>query len=164
MASYLPIPCCLITHQRYSDDSHDRFYDKPLSEKLLDIFNHQDPRKKYTAEYKNEEKELNCLDVLVRNSGNRSYSFNVYRKKAITNVQVKNTFCHGDMTKDGIFKGFLSRAKAICSLSNLQAEIDFLIHIFLSNGYSRQHSEKLLEEFNRPRRNRNSNREPHKYT
>ena len=128
--------------------SHDRFPDKPLSEKFLDILNQQDPRIKYTAEYENEEKELNYLDVLAKNTGNRSYSFNVFRKKAIINVQVKSTSCHDEMTKDGIFKGFLYRAKAICSPSNLPAEIDFLMKIFVSNGYNRHHLEKLLEESN----------------
>ena len=88
IASSLPIPCCPITHRRYVDDSHDRFHDKPLSETFLGILNQQDPRIKYTAEYENEEKELNYLDVLTKNTGNSSYSFNVFRKKAITNVQV----------------------------------------------------------------------------
>ena len=164
IASDLPNPCCPITHRRYVDDSHDRFKDKPASEAFLKILNEQEPRIKYTAEYENDDKELNYLDITTTNTGRNSYSFKVFRKQAITNVQVKSTSCHDQMTKDGIFKGFISRAKAICSPSNLQAEIDFLVNVFVSNGYKRQDLERLIVEFNRPRNNGNQDRETPRYT
>ena len=56
IARSLPSPCNPITHRRFVDDSHDRFYEKPKSQQFLTILNQQERRVQYTAEYENEEK------------------------------------------------------------------------------------------------------------
>ena len=107
---------------------------------------------------------MNYLDVTTKNSQNGSYDIKVFRKDAITNVQIKENSCHDKSIRDGVFKGYLRRAKAICSPQHLQSEIDFLIDVFISNGYTRVHLEKLITEFNRPRRIQNTGVPPLQYT
>ena len=164
IAASLPTPCVPKTHRRYVDDTHDRFTDKPLSQTFLAILNQQEPRVQYTAEYENEDKELNYLEITTKNSMSGSYEFNVFRKDAITNVQIKANSCHDQSIRDGIFKGFLYRAKSICSPQHLQSEIEFLINVFVSNGYKRMQLDKLVTESNRPRRVRNTPRVPQHYS
>ena len=43
----------------------------------------------YTMEYETDNKELNFLDITIRNNLNHSYDFAVYRKPTIANVQIK---------------------------------------------------------------------------
>ena len=164
IATSLPTPCAPITHRRYVDDTHDRFLDRTESEAFLVVLNQQERRIQYTAEYENDDKELSYLDITSKNSDNGAYEFKVFRKDAITNVQIKENSCHDQSTRDGVFKGFLSRAKAICSPQHLQSEIEFLINVFISNGYKRVHLEKLIAESNRPRRVRSTNHAPPQYT
>ena len=55
------------------------------------------------------------MDVTIKNNSNQSDDFAVYRKPAITNVQIKP---HSNICPNiamGVFKGFLSRALDICS-------------------------------------------------
>ena len=151
IARSLPNQCSPITHRRYVDDTHDRFHEKLKSQQFLAILNQQERRVQYTAEYENEEKELSYLDVATKNTCTGSYAFKVFRKDAITEVQVKPTSCHDRTTLDGIFKGFLSRAKAICSPAFLQDEISFLINVFVENGYKRAELEQLVAKAERPR-------------
>ena len=49
----------------------------------LDVFNSQGLQIKYTTEYENDRKELNFLDVAIRNNLNHSYDFAVYSKPAM---------------------------------------------------------------------------------
>ena len=96
------------TFRRYVDDSHARFGSRNNAAKFLNVLNSQDPQIQYTIEYENDHKELNFLDVTIRNNLNQSYDFAVYRKPAITNVQIKphsNIFPNIAM---GVLKGFLS--------------------------------------------------------
>ena len=75
---------------------------------FLYVLNSQDPQIQYTIEYENERKEINLLDVIIKNNSNQSYDFAVYRKPAITNVQITP---HSNICPNialGVFKGFLS--------------------------------------------------------
>ena len=47
----------------------------------------------------------------------------------------------------GVFKGFLARAHRICSTSRLHEEIDFLIDMFVENGYERGRFEEIAKSF-----------------
>ncbi|XP_047146242.1 uncharacterized protein LOC124819090 [Hydra vulgaris] len=58
-------------------------------------------------------------------------------KEAITNVQLKPNSNINPNIILGVFKGFLCRAKRICSQKHLQKEIDFLIDIFVENGHDK---------------------------
>lgn len=138
-----------ITHKRYVDDTHDRFWDRDKSEEFLKILNAQDRRIQYTAEYENERKELNYLEIKTINNGNYKYEFKIHRKDAITNVQIKPESCHDDKIKIGVFKGFLLRAYAICSEKYLAQEIEFIKKIFLENGYDEERLASTIEQTKR---------------
>ena len=118
------------TFRRYVDDSHARFGSRNNATEFLNVLNSQDPQIQYTIEYENDHKELNFVDVTTWNNLNHSYDFAVYRKPAITNVQIKP---HSNICPNiamGVFKGFLSRALHICSEHYLAKEIELLINVF----------------------------------
>ena len=77
------------TLHRYVDYSHAQFGDRSNATEVLNVFNNQDQQIQYTIEFENEHKELNFLDVTIKNNLNESYNLKVYRKPAIPNVQVK---------------------------------------------------------------------------
>ena len=115
-----PKTCC-----RYVDDSHAWFGSRSNATKFLNVVNSQDLQIQYTIEYENEYKELNFLDVAIKNNSNQSYYFAVYCKRAITNAQIKSHSNICPNTAMGVFKGFLSRALHICSENYLAQETDF---------------------------------------
>ena len=95
------------TFRRYVDDSHARFGSKNNANEFLNILNSQDPQIQYTIEYETEHKELNFLEVTIKNNLKQSCDFAVYRKPAITNVQIK---LHSKICPNiamGVFKGLL---------------------------------------------------------
>ena len=96
--------------------------------------------------------ELSFLDITIRNTGHGNYEFAVYRKDAITNVQVKPNSSVDPNMYVGIFKGFLARATRICSPQRLKAEIEFLVNVFDENGYDREKlisiADKYINRFN----------------
>ena len=49
--------------------------------------------------------------------------------------------------KDGVIKGFVSRAHAICPQCNLHAEIEFLKSMFVENGYDHVHVNKIVDNY-----------------
>ena len=128
------------TFRRYVDDSHARFNSFEEAERFLTILNSQDPRIQYTIEREDDEKQLPFLDILVHNAGSGLYDFKVYRKEAITNVQIKPNSCIDGKVIVGVFKGFLARAWRICSEKHRNEEFEFLIKVFSENG----HDENLL--------------------
>ena len=145
-ALHMQPPTAPLTHYRYVDDSHDRFIDKNKPKTFLVVLNRQDESINYTMEMENEEKELSYLEILSKNPGIGRYEFDIYRKKAITNVQVKPESCHDPKILRGIFKGFLNRAFKICSKKYLDKEIEFLVEIFRENGYDEEELRKSVQE------------------
>lgn len=129
------------SYRRYVDDSHARFTSMENASSFLEILNSQDEQIQYTMECEQTKGELSFLDITIRNTGHGNYEFAVYRKDAITNVQVKPNSSVDPNMYVGIFKGFLARATRICSPQHLKAEIEFLINVFDENGYDR---EKLI--------------------
>ena len=152
IAKNLPNPVCPITHRRYVDDTHDRFNNIEESGSFLEILNKQESRIKFTAEYENENRELNYLDITIKNTGDNQYKFQTYRKDAITNVQIKPHSCHDQGIKLSVFKGYIARAKSICSKEYINEEIIFLINVFVENGYNRAELENLVKHQNKPRK------------
>lgn len=78
-------------------------------------------------------KKLNFLDIRIANNLKQSYDFAIYRKPAITNVQIKslaNIFPNIIM---GVFQEILSQALHICSQKYLGQEIKILINVFAEN-------------------------------
>ena len=129
-------PLNLLSFLRYVDDSHSRFDEMEGAEKFLTILNSQDPSTKYTMETESDNKELAFLEIRTINNGRGTYEFDVYRKRAITNVQVKPDSSHDPQVLKGIFKGFVYRALKICSNNFFDKEINFLIEVFTENGSS----------------------------
>ena len=131
----LRLDCHPKSYRRYVDDSHARFCSTRESESFKEILNQQDECIQYTIEIQNSEAELSFLDLTVMNKGTGSYEFKVFRKKAITNIMIKPSSCVNPSLSTGIFKGFVTRAMRICSSQYLQAELDFLINVFVENGH-----------------------------
>ena len=97
-------------------------------------------------EVENAKKELNYLEIKTINKGTGKYEFDVFRKAAITNVQVKPNSSHDPNILKGIFKGFLKRANTICSDEYLEKEIEFLVEVFVKNGYKRENLLEIVDE------------------
>ena len=91
-------------------DSIARFGSRNNAIETLNVLNSQDPQLLYTIEYENDNKQLNFLDVPLRNNLNHSYDFAIYGKPALTNVQIEphSNFCPNIAVR--VFKIFLSRA------------------------------------------------------
>ncbi|XP_065671904.1 uncharacterized protein LOC136089751 [Hydra vulgaris] len=116
-------------YKRYVDDCHARFASIKQQQMFLNILREQHPAIKYTVELENDLKQLNFLDINITNTGSGAYEFQIHRKEAITNVQLKPNSNINPNIIIGVFKGFLCRAKRICSQKHLQKKIDFLIDI-----------------------------------
>ena len=61
-------------------------------------------------------------------------------------MQVKPESSHDPRILRGIFKGFVYRAISICSEKYLTQEIDFLINVFVENGYKKDELLKMVQE------------------
>ena len=140
------------TFRRYVDDFHAQFGRRSNATEFLNVFYCQEPQIQYTIEYQNDHKELNFLDVTIKNNSNQSYDFTVYRKQAIAIVQIKphSNICPNIAME--VFKrakGFIYNVRAlhICSENCLAQEIDFLINVFGEDGYSIKASEKFTKKY-----------------
>ena len=94
------------TFKRYVDDCHTRFKYKQKSLQFLEILNKQNSSIQYTTEFENDQKQLNFLDITVNNNGTNSYDFKIFRKPAITNVQIKSNSNMAPKVSVSVFKGF----------------------------------------------------------
>ena len=135
------------TFKYYVDDSHARFENKQKSLQFLEILNKQDSSIQYTIEFENNQKQLNFLDITITNNGADSYDFKIFRKPAITNVQIKSNSNMAPNVSVSVFKGFLSGAYKICSECYTDKEIQFLIDVFTENGYKRKNLEKITKNY-----------------
>ena len=132
---------------RYIGDCHARFGRRSNASEFLNVLNSQDPQIQYTIEHEKENKELNFLDVTIKNNLNQSHDFAVYRKPAITNVQIKS---HSNICPNiamDVYKGFLSGALHTCSGNHLAQEIEFLINVLAGNGHSIAVLEKVKKKY-----------------
>ena len=73
------------------------------AENFQKTLNAQHDKIQYTIERENEDKVLEFLDIKVINNGIGKYEFDIFRKKAIINVQVKPEFSHDPRILRGIF-------------------------------------------------------------
>ena len=137
--------CAPKSFYRYVDDSHARFDKVEDVDRFLVELNSQDPKIQYTVE-REERGQLAFLDVSITNNKKGSYDFNIFRKDAITNVQIKPNSSINPTTISGVFKGFLVRATRICSTQFLQDELNFLINVFVENGHDRCRLQKIADD------------------
>ncbi|XP_065683466.1 uncharacterized protein LOC136096215 [Hydra vulgaris] len=96
-------------------------------------------------EIENENNTLNFLDVTIINNKTGTYDFKVYRKDALTNVQVKPNSCHDPKIINGILKGFVHRALYLCFDNNIEQELLFLVDVFVENGYKKINLEHIIK-------------------
>jgi len=139
-------PICLKSFFRYVDDSHARFQSDEEATRFLDILNAQDTSIQYTVERESDE-GLNFLDVNIKNNGTGRYEFSIHRKKAITNVQIKPSSCHDPKVLKGVFTGFVHRAFSNCSPQHIEQELDFLVNVFVENGYTKSTLVDIVKQF-----------------
>ena len=135
-----------LTCKRYVDDSHTRFETVHQSHSFLNILNKQNRAIQYTMEKEDQSQKLNFLDVTIINTGAGKYEFKIHRKNAITNVQIKpHSFDNPSLTR-GIFEGFVSRAKRLCSGKYFDEELIFLVDMFVENGHDRNYLNSIINE------------------
>ena len=97
-------------------------------------------------EKEDQSQKLNFLDVTIINTGAGKYEFKMHRKNAITNVQIKpHSFVNPSLIR-GIFKGFVSRAKRLCSGKYLDEELHFLVDMFAENGHDGNYLNSIINE------------------
>ena len=93
----------------------------------------------------NQSQTLYFLDVTITNTGGGKYEFKIHRKNTITNVQIKpHSFVNPALIRV-IFKGFVSRAKKLCSEKYLDEELNFLIDMFIENGHDRNYLNSIIK-------------------
>ena len=85
------------------------------------------------------DKILQFLDLNIKKV-ERKYVTSIYRKKAITKVQVKPH----PMILKGIFTGYIHRAYAICQPIQREEEINFLIRCFTENRYNNNKLKRII--------------------
>ena len=139
----------LLTHKRYVDDNHARFETIHQSHSFLNILDSQNKAIQYTMEKEDKSRKLNFLDVTIINTGEGKYEFKIHRKNAMTNVQIKPHSYVNPALIRGIFKGFVSRARKLCSEKCLEEELKFLVDMFVENGHDRNHLYSLIREYKR---------------
>ena len=100
-------------------------------------------------EKEEQSRKLNFLDVTIINTGAGTYKFKMQRKNAITNVQKNqnktNSYVNRALIR-GTLKGFVSRAKKLCSEKYLDEELNFLVDMFVENGHDRNHLYSVIRE------------------
>ena len=145
-ALHLQPPLVPLSFYRYVDDSHSRFELNEETDKFLEVLNKQNTKIQYTMEKESPDKKLNFLELTTTNNGKGKYDISIYRKNAITNVQIKQESCHDPKILRGVFKGFVYRAITLCHGKYQAEEITFLMNVFQENGYDKRELEKLVQE------------------
>ena len=72
------------------------------------------------------------------------------------NIYVKPTSCIDSNIIKRVFKGFLHRARSICSEKYIKEEETCLIDMFVENGHSKQLLKNLMVEYNNKKNHKNN--------
>ncbi|XP_065645775.1 uncharacterized protein LOC136076229 [Hydra vulgaris] len=156
-AQYLTPPICVKSFKRYVDDIHSRFINEAESERFLDLLNNQHTNIKYTIEKESDSHTTNFLDLSITNNKSGAYLFNIYRKDAITNVQIKPHSCHDPKIIYGVYKGFIQRAFALCSKEHINHELKFLTEMLTENGYNKKILQNIVKKIKNNKQNNQQN-------
>ena len=70
----------------------------------------------------------------------------MHRKNAITNVQVKKCSSHDPNIQTGIVKRFVNRAFTICSETHIEEVLQFVIDMFVENGYGLSEVKRVIAQ------------------
>ena len=158
-----------ISHMRYVDDTHTRFDERKKVSQFVDLLNSIDKDIQYTTTYEDEEKCLDFSDITILNNCTVNYEFKVFRKEAITNVQVNHIQVIIQKALNMVYlRVFLARASAVCSPKYLEQEFTFITSVFVENGYQQATLERIKESFTNKRNHNNivdqNNRRDYKHT
>ena len=126
-----------LLYKRYVDDSHTRFETVRQSHSFLNILNKQNKAIQHNMEKEDQSHTLKFLDVTIINTGAGKYEFKIYFKNSITHVQIKPHLYVNPAVIRGIFKGFLSTARKLCSRKYLDEELNFLVDMFVEKRHDR---------------------------
>ena len=94
-----------VSPNHYVDDNHARFENKQKSVQVLQMLNKQDSSIQYTTEFENDKKQLDFLDITIANNGT-TYDFKIFKRLAITNVQIKPNSNLAPNMSISVFKEF----------------------------------------------------------
>ena len=144
LSFYIALNISTKTFKRYVDDSHARFENKQKSLQFLEILNKQDLPFSIPLNLRIIRSSLTS----ITNNGTNSYDFNIFRKPAITKVQIKSNSNMVPNVSASVLKGFSSRVYKICSERYIDEEIQFLINVFTENVYERKTLEKITNYLN----------------
>ena len=137
---------------RYVDDTFARFEDEFNCNRFLKQLNSLHQSLTFTHE-KEVNGKLLFLDVLEEKS-NTKFLTSVYRKPSFSGQYNRWDSFGPKSRKNNPIETLVHRALAICSLSKLPQEIDFIRSILCSNGYSENvinsRIKRKIEEFKLP--------------
>ena len=94
-----------VSPNHYVDDNHARFENKQKSVQVLQMLNKQDSSIQYTTEFENDKKQLDFLDITIANNGT-TCDFKIFKRLAITNVQIKPNSNLAPNMSISVFKEF----------------------------------------------------------
>ena len=94
-----------VSPNHYVDDNHARFENKQKSVQVLQMLNKQDSSIQYTTEFENDKKQRDFLDITIANNGT-TYDFKIFKRLAITNVQIKPNSNLAPNMSISVFKEF----------------------------------------------------------
>ena len=135
-----------LTCKMHVDDSHARFETVHQSHSFPNILNNQNKAIQYTMEKEEQSRKLNILNVAIINNGEGKYEFKIHQKNAMTNVHMKPHSYVNPALIRGIFKGFVSRARKLCSGKYLDEDLNFLVDMFVENWHDRNHLYSIIRE------------------
>ena len=104
----------------------------------------------YRIEFENNQKQLNVVDTTISNNGTNSFDFKIFRKQAITNIQIKPNSNMAPNISVVVFRASMSGAYKISLKRFIDEEIQFLVDVFTENGYERKTLEKIYKRTAKP--------------
>ena len=115
---------------------------------ITDHLNSVHPSIKFTTETEEPDGSFNFLNVKITRIPGERFATSVYRKPTNTNLYTRWDSAHPPQQKMGIFYTLLHQAKLLCSSSSsLKEEADFLLRIFIENGYPEVQLKSALSNF-----------------
>ena len=113
----------------------------------------------FTTETEKPDGSFNFLNVNITRIPYGRFATSVYRKPTNTNLYTRWDSAHPPQQKMGIFHTLLHQAKLLCSSpSLLKEETNFLLRVFIENGYPENQLKNALSKFylNKGRKNQRS--------
>jgi hypothetical protein len=137
-------------YRRYVDDIFAVFHCEADKHEFYNRLNEAHKNLRFTMESMcPSSRTLPFLDVKVRFTPENQLETSVYRKPTNTGVLINYEATAPQKWKQSIIKGFLVRARRICSSGELlNKEIASITDMFMRNGYPKPFLDKIIREFN----------------